>query len=453
MQSLSVMFRTLLSVMLMICLLPSGAWAKGLIRDTEIEHTLRAYSDPIFETVGLDPSNIHIYIVDDDSINAFVMGGSNIFIHTGLIMRCPKPGMLIGAVAHETGHIAGGHLVRTAAAMEQAQMEALMGYLLGAAAIASGASDVGAAVMSAGQNTATRGLFSYTRANEQAADQSALDTMDKLKISASGLEELFEVLRKQENRQFGEVDPYTRTHPLGSDRITHVRNHVEQSSLPADSVPAGFFQLHERMLGKLEGFLQPIASVLAKYPASDTSVRALYARGVAYFRSGEREKAVGEMDQLLASSPQDPYFHELKGQILFENGKIKDAEKEYTIAASLLSEAPLIRTDLARVLLATEDAAHAQAAIPHLEYATSADPDNPPAWRLLATAYGRTNRMDLSHLALAEEAIHLNKADDALAQLNAAKPFIQAGSPAEIRANDIRADAEKRKKNTEDMKK
>lgn len=427
--------------------LPASAMAASLIRDTEIEQTLRAYSDPIFKKAGLTPSSISMYIVNDDAINAFVMGGSNVFINTGLIMQSDTPEMLIGVIAHETGHISGGHLVRTTSEMERAQLQALLGTLLGAAAMAGGAGDVGAAVMSGSQNIAMRNMYSFTRANEEAADQAALSFLDELGISASGMLQMFEILRKQEYRKIGsDSDPYTRTHPLSKERIMHMRNHIAQSPIPAGKVPEEYKQLQQRMLGKLEGFLDEPIRILERYPASDTSIRARYARAVAYHRLIETDKAIAELDALLEQSPDDPYFNELKGQILFESGQMDGARMAYSKAIELMPDAPLIRAELGRVLLAGENAADLPAAIHALEYATSADKRNPQAWRLLATAYGRDNRLALSHLALAEEAVLLNKPEQAIAQLDTANNYIEVGSPSQLRAQDLRQQALKLKK-------
>lgn len=418
------------------------AFAASLIRDAEIEQTLRTYSDPIFQKAGLTPGSINIYIVNDDAINAFVMGGSNVFINTGLIMRSQSPEMLIGVIAHETGHIAGGHLVRTTSEMERAQLQALLGTLIGAAAMAGGAGDVGAAVMSGTQNVALRNMYSFTRANEEAADQAALGYLDNLGISASGMLEMFEILRKQEYRKLGaDSDPYTRTHPLSKERIMHMRNHIAASSIPPGTVPASYRVLQERMLGKLEGFLDEPPRVLSRYPASDESVRARYARAVAHHRLAEWPQAMAEMDALLTASPDDPYFHELKGQILFESGQVQQARASYAKAVLLRPDAPLIRTELGRVLLASESDADLPAAIDALEYATSADKRNPQAWRLLATAYGRSGRLGQSHLALAEEAILLNDPEQALTQLDIANNHIVTGSPAQLRSQDLRTQA------------
>lgn len=427
----------------------NGAQAISLIRDAEIEHTLRAYSSPIFEKAGLTPSSISLYIVNDPAINAFVMGGSNIFVNTGLIMQCPRPEMIIAVLAHETGHISGGHLVRSVQAAEKAQIQAVLGYLLGAAAIAGGAGDAGMAILSGGQNLALRGMITHTRSNEQAADNTALSILDQLGISASGMLETFEILRKQEKLQIGNSssDPYLRTHPLNTDRIMQVRNHVEQSSIPAGTVPANFVTLHERMLGKLEGFLGEPADVLNRYGESDTSVRASYARAVAYFRQAKIDKAVAQMEKLIAQSPNDPYFHELKGQILFEGSRISYAAESYKKAVELLPSASLIRVEYARALIALEDNTNLTEAIHNLEAAASnGERENASLWRLLATAYGRSGKMGLSHLALAEEALALNNPEMTLKQLELAAPDIGLATPAYLRAEDLRAQAKDRQK-------
>ncbi|MCH2546145.1 MAG: M48 family metalloprotease [Alphaproteobacteria bacterium] len=430
-----------------ISLLSSTANAAGLIRDSEIEHTLRSYSEPIFQRAGLTPSSISLYIVNDPSINAFVMGGSNIFINTGLLMQSETPEMVIGVIAHETGHIAGGHLVRTTNEVERAQLQALLGTLLGAAAMGAGAGDVGAAVMSGSQNIAMKNMYSFTRANEEAADQAALHYMDAIGISASGMLQMFEILRKQEYRKIGaDSDPYIRTHPLSKERIMHIRNHVNQSPIASGTAPSHYTEMQDRLLGKLEGFLEDPSRVIQKYPLSDTSVKARYARAVAYHRLIEPDEAIAEMDALLTKNPDDPYFNELKGQILFESGRLEPAREAYSKAVQLMPDAPLIRTEYGRVLLASENKNDLPAAIRALEYASSADKKNPQAWRLLATAYGRDGRLALSHLALAEEAVLINKPDQAIGQLDIANNHILVGSPAQLRAQDLRRQALKLKK-------
>lgn len=445
---MGVLLSTLLLTIALLMFQP--AKAAGLIRDAEIEHTLRAYSDPIFEAAGLTPSAINIYIVNDNAINAFVMGGSNVFINTGLILKTESPEMLIGVLAHETGHIAGGHLIKTMDALERAKMQALISSLVGAAAMAGGAGDVGAAIMSAGQHSATRNMLSHSRSNERAADQAALRILDQLKISASGMLETFELLRRQETRKLGNPDPYAVTHPLSTERISHMRAHISQSDIPEGQAPASFDEMHQRMLGKLEGFLLPPDQVLGQYPSSNQTIRAHYARAVAYHRQAQVDRAVAELEPLIAASPSDPYYHELKGQILFESGRVQDALAAYEKAAELAPDSALIRTEVARALLSGEPGEpEVNEAIQHLQIATTTDKKNPSTWRLMATAQGRSGRMDLSHLALAEEALLLGEPERALKQLDIAKGHIKPYSPASLREKDLRQAAAKLK---EDMK-
>lgn len=434
-----ILSRITLAVCLFAASLP--AYGMSLIRDAEIERILRIYSDPIFKQAGLPSSTINLYIVNDDAINAFVMGGTNIFINTGLLLAAEKPEMLISVIAHETGHIAGGHLVRTAGEMEQAQLRAMIGYLLGAAAMAGGAGEVGAAVMSANESMTMRGLYSFSRANEEAADQSALVYLDAMGVSASGMLDMFEVLRKLEYRKIGSnSDPYLRTHPLGKERVEHIRSHLQKSTIAQGKVPEGYAVLHERMLGKLEGFMQDPDSVLQKY-AGQNNVRARYARAVAYHRLADTDKSLSEIDYLISQAPNDPYFHELKGQILFESGRVAEAAEAYKKAAKIRPNEPLIQSELGRALVATEDSAQLPAAIHHLEYSLNQDRRNPLAWRLLGTAYGRSHQMDLSHLALAEEAVLLGKSEQALQQLDQAEKHITTGSPSQLRLQDLRNQA------------
>jgi predicted Zn-dependent protease len=418
----------------------------SVIRDAEIEQTLREFTTPIFRAAGLTPEAINLIILQDDSINAFVAGGSNIFIHTGLIMNSETPGMLLGVLAHETGHIAGGHLARGAEALQNAQIGTILSYLLGAAAAVAGSTDAGMAIMQGGQHTAMRVFLSHTRSNEQSADQAALNYLDSMQVSASGLLSIFEKLRSQELRQFGEPDPYALTHPLTRERIAHIRNHVSQSSIPKDRVPEKFNLLHARMLAKLRGFTQPQQLTLRMYPESDQRLEARYARAVAFYRQSDMLKALAEIDSLLKEYPDDPYFHELKGQFLYEHGKIPEAIASYRKASELLPESALIRTGLAQSLLAEgKNPAHLPQAIRELEISTTRDATDPSAWRLLGIAYGRAGEKGRSNLALGEEALLRNEPEQAEAFGREALKQLPAGDPGSLRAEDIIALAKRQK--------
>lgn len=428
---------TSVGLAIFLCALPPSAHARTLIRDAEIEHTLRTFADPLFITAGLTPSAIKIFIIQDNSINAFVAGGSNMFIHTGLILATRNPAMLVGVMAHETGHIAGGHLAQGAEKIQNAQMGTILSYVLGAAAIAAGSSDAGTAIITGGQEVSARAFLSYSRMNEQSADQAALSYLSKLRMSPSGLLDVLSMLKKQEDWRYGTFDPYALTHPLSKERIASIRRFLMNSDIPKDAVPPEYLPLYQRMIAKLSGFLQPPPQVLRRYPVSNHSIEARYARAVAYYRSAELDQSLKELDSLLKDEPEDPFFHELKGQILYENGRIEPALESYRKAASLLPDAPLILTALAQAEMSTNDPLRRQQAIDHLEKSSSIDPSDANTWRLLASAYGQSGQMGKSSLALAEEASLKNDPEAALQQARLALKELKSGSPAHLRANDL----------------
>jgi predicted Zn-dependent protease len=445
------MIKRLLAFLTCVCFFSNAAFAVPLIRDAEIEHTLRLYGDPIFKAAGVKPSSVHIFIVQDDSLNAYVAGGANLFIHTGLIEATDTPDMLLGVMAHETGHIAGGHLAQGTEKLKDAQLGTILSFVLGAAAaVASHQPGAAAAVIGGGQSTVGRNYLAFTRAHEEAADQSALTSLDKLDISASGFLKVFSLLQRNERQHPGSPDPYLLTHPLTSERIEHVRNHVETSSIPEGQYPKQFDILHRRMIAKLYGFLESPERTMQKYPLSDKSVPARMARAIAYYQMPDLDKSMTEMNSLLAEAPNDPFFHELKGQILFENSHVKDALADYEKAGTLLPDSPLILTDLAKVEMAQKEPALIPAAIGHLEHANSIDNSNPDTWRLLGTAYGQENNMGMSYLSLAEEAILEDDPKGALRQVNQALTQLKEGTPARQRAQDLKAHAIEMKRDRKD---
>jgi len=423
------------------------ALAIPLIRDAEIEHALRSYADPIFRTAGVNPSTTKIFIVQDSGLNAYVAGGANMFINSGLIMAAETPDILIGVMAHETGHIAGGHLIQGTEKIKNAQLGTVLTFVLGAAsAVVSKKPEAAAAIITGGQNTIARNFFSYTRANEQAADQSAMTTLDKLGISANGMVKMFEMLKRNERKQFGSPDPYMLTHPLTNDRIEFVRNHVEKSKIPLGQYPKSYLISQQRIVAKLYGFIQTPERTLQKYPASDKSVPARIARAVAYYKMPNIESSLIEINSLIEEAPKDPFFHELKGQILFENGRSKEALESYKEAARLLPNSSLILADLGKVEISQKTPEALGSAIVHLKKSVSLDNSNPAAWRFLATAYGYVDDLPMSYLALAEEALLQNDTETATRMANLAISGLKAGSPAQRNAYDVKNKAEDMKK-------
>ncbi|HXV24417.1 MAG TPA: M48 family metalloprotease [Alphaproteobacteria bacterium] len=423
-----------------------GATQEGrirLLRDAEIEHIIRIYATPLFDAAGLDPSAISVYLIDDHSLNAFVAGGMNIFINSGLLMRSRDPLEVMGVIAHETGHISGGHLARTQEALRAASIEAIIAAVLGAAAAVVGGGDVGAAVITGGSSVAQSSLLQYSRAQESAADQAGLSYLEQSGYSSRGLLTFMDILAGEEALLPGNQDPYLRTHPLTRDRIDSLRAFVERSRHSDKPAPPELVALHGRMVGKLVGFLEPLGRVLRRYPDSDQSLEARYARAIAYYRASDLKKAMQLLDQLLAEHPEDAYFHELRGQISFENGRIAEAVNSYQRAVDLDPVEPLLRLGLAQAQLETEQPEFNKPALAHLEEVVRREPRNGFAWRLLAIAYGRDDQIGMVALALGESALARNNPAEARAQAERALRILPENSPAWLRAQDIQRTAKR----------
>ncbi len=418
----------------------SDAQAQGrsLIRDAEIEATIRDLSTPLFQAAGLSPEAVSIYIIRDDTLNAFVAGGQNMFLHTGLLLEMQAPGELVGVVAHETGHIAGGHLARTSDVIGSASNLALLTTVLGVvAAVASGRPDAGGAIAIGGQSVAERTFLQYSRTQESAADQAALRYLDQTGQSAVGLARFFQELSGQELLSASRQSPYMRTHPLTRDRISAVEAHVAASQYSDTPPSPEIVQRFDRMVAKLHGFIRSPVQTFRRYPDTDTSQPARLARAVAYREVPDYDRAISLTRDLVAEDPEDPYLHELEGQLLFENGQIADAVGPYRRAAELAPESGLIEVSLARVLLALNDPEADREALEHLQSARVSEAAWPYYWRQLATAQGRVGELGESALSLAEEAARQGRWRDAEIQAQRAQSELPQGSPAVLRALDI----------------
>ncbi len=426
---------------------PSEAARVSFIRDAEIENTIRGIAAPLFAAAGLDAESVRIYLIDDGSLNAFVAGGMRVFVHTGLLLAARSPNQVAGVIAHEVGHLAGGHLSRKAEALRNVQAESIAAVVLGLAVALAGAPGVGQAVMLGGQGLAQGSFLDYSRGEEQNADQFAVDVLARTGQSARGLLEFLELIGGEDagNRR----SLYRRTHPLTRDRIEFVRYQV--ATRPRRPPPPRVTEEFQRMQAKLRGFLEPAARTLARYPETDQGLVARYARAIAYYRHlSELGRALDLIDSLIAERPEDPYFHELKGQILFENGRVAEAVEPYRRAVALLPEAPLLRIGLAHVLIETGDDAVLADAAKHLEAALRRDRDNRNAWRFLSIAYGRADKPGLSALASAERALLGGNPAEAVSFATRAAARLPFGSPGQLRAEDVRSAAEsalQRKKN------
>jgi predicted Zn-dependent protease len=416
------------------------AAAQSFIRDTEIEADIRVMVAPIWKAAGLEPSALHIYLIEDKQLNSFVAGGQNEFINTGLIMRAATPNQLLGVLAHETGHIAGGHLSRSQEAMRNASIEGIIATVLGAAAAVVGRN--GAALLGA-QGVAERAFMQYSVAQEASADQAALKFLDRAGLSSRGLLQFFQILQGEELLTGASQDPYLRTHPLTAQRLEYVRNHVDHSRFSDVPDSPANIEMLKRIKVKLGAFLSPPSSTLTTYPEKDQSDLARYARAIAYYRMPKLDKALPIIDGLIRDFPKDPYFRELKGQMLFENGRIADAVQPYEEAVRLAPEAPLLRISLAQTYIESNDPKMNKRAIAYLNDALRSEDKETNGWHLLATAYGRDNQMGMAALALAEEGLSAGKKKDATQQSSRAKALLLKNSAAYSRAEEIQREAEK----------
>jgi predicted Zn-dependent protease len=414
------------------------------IRDAEIEATIAGYATPLFSAAGIpDPSAVRVYLIQDDSINAFVAGGMNLFIYTGLLMKAERPNQVIGVIAHETGHIAGGHLARLPEALRTATIEAIVACILGLGGAAASGQAAAAAACQLGSHIGTQSLLSFTRTQESAADQAGLSYLEATGQSGRGTLEFLGILSQQEALLSAQQDPYMRTHPLTQDRIDAVASHIQRSAYSDAPDRPEFVAGFKRMQAKLRGYTEPLARVLQRYPESDDSLEARYARAIAYYRPGQLDlrKALALVDGLIAEHPEDPFFQELKGEILLKgSGRARDALPYYEAAVRGAPASPLLRLQLAMAQIATEDPALVQKAIPELEDVVRQEPRNREAWHQLSIAYGRGGQLPMAALALAEKAAASTgpgARKQAKQQAQRAMQGLPEGSPPWLRAQDI----------------
>lgn len=418
---------------------PANAHARKLsfIRDAEIENTIRIYATPLFKAAGLEPSAINIYLVNDKSLNAFVAGGQKMFLNTGLLIKSENAGQVIGVIAHETGHISGGHLSRTRDAMKKSSAASILAMVLGGVVAMGGRGDVGTAIIAGGREMSTRNFLQYSRTQESAADAAAMRFLESTGQSAKGMMEFFEILGDQELLSVKRQDPYYRSHPLSRERRNAVAAFIERSPNSNNPEPAGFAERHARMKAKLRAFFDPISRTLRHYKEDDQTLEARYARAIAYYRRPDLERAIPLIDGLIAERPADPYFLELKGQMLFENGRIAESLPFYEKAVLLAPASALLRRALGRVQMETADPVLIERSVGNLLIAANADKTDPFTWRLLGTAYGKIGKRGESSLALGEAALLMNKSADARFHAERAAGLMKQGSTGWMQAQDI----------------
>lgn len=424
-------------VVALMFFLSSPALSAGLIRDAETEKMLRDFGTPIFRAAGINPDAVRLHIVAENSLNAFVAGGQRMFIHTGLILRADRPNMLIGVMAHETGHMAGGHLSRTQDALKDALVPTIISTVLGIGAIAVGAADVGLALITGGQTVAQRGFLEYSRIQESAADQAAVTYLDRIGWSGAGMMDTFYLFRGQEVLSERQQDPYLRSHPLSTQRLSALEDRVTRSPYFDAQDPPEWVTSFEMVQAKLWGFLDQPSLTYRRFPESDQSLPAHYARAIALHKQGYGDRALAELDPIFEAMPDNPFIWELKGQILFEGGKVVESIAPYGRAVELAPNSPLLQVGLAQSLIATEDPANTEKALEHLRFAERFDKENSRAYQQAAIGYARLGDYGHAELATAERFYALGQLPRAKQHAKRAQDELLSGSPGWLRAEDI----------------
>jgi predicted Zn-dependent protease len=425
-------------VTLSFAALAQPAAAQSVLRDAETEALFKDMSRPIVEAAGLRPENVELVLIHDKSINAFVAGGQIVYLHTGLIAAADNANEVQGVIAHELGHITGGHVIRFQEGVKVATGIMLLSLVLGAAAMAAGAGEAGAGILAAGERAAIGKFLAFSRTQESAADSAGASFLTKAGISGKGSLGFFKKLQNQEFRYaIPQDDGYVRTHPLNGERMAA----LEQVYSTAESWEAGTDPALEarfqRVKAKLFGFVDDPKRTLVKYPESDKTVPGRYARAYAWHKSAYPERALAEIDSLLAQQPNDAYFLELRGQVLLESGRPAEALDSLRDAVAKAPDQPLIAALLGHALIATEKPDNFEEAKKVLRTAVGRDNTNPFAWYQLGIVYDREGDHGRAALATAERYNLEGQPKLALASAEQALKGIPTGTRDWVRAQDI----------------
>ena len=406
-----------------------------LIRDTEIEEILHKDAEPILGAAGIDPKSVQILIVGSKDLNAFaaprVMG-----VNTGLILQTKTPNELQGVMAHEVGHLAAGHVARSGEMTRAGMKPFLLTMGLGLLAGLAGSGDAAVGLMSSAGYFGTLGVMGYSREQEARADQAGATLLEKAGLSGKGLADFFDNFRYQEVFDEARRFAYFRSHPLSSDRIDSLRTRVEHQPHYGEVDSAAATAEHAIMKAKLDGFLNP-QSAIVKYAETDKSYPARYARAIAYYQMREPDKALKQIDALLQEQPDNPYLWELKGQVLYEFGRTKEAEAPQRRSVQLKPEAPLLHVNLGQTLIAQDDNAKVDEGIAELKKALTWEGDNAEAWRLLAQGYDKRGQEGLARLATAEYQFNIGDMTQARIFAMRAREKLPRNTPDWRRATDI----------------
>jgi predicted Zn-dependent protease len=418
----------------------------NIIRDAEIEKFLEEMSRPIFGAANLNINSVDIYIFNDRSINAFVACGQKVFVNTGLIQSFEEPSMLRGVMAHETGHIAGGHLARSDEALEKAQAPMLIGLLLGVGAAIAGDSDAAQALLLGSQQIAQGMVAKYSRSQESAADQAAIRYLEKIEKSSNGMLEVLYKFANQEALSSRQKSIRVRSHPISRDRIRSLEQKAKNSQFINEKDNDNFLFQYKMIQAKLDGFLNNPDDIIKKNNKESLSIISNYSLAIAYYRKALLGKSLLILNKMIDDYPGNPWFYELKGQILYESGKIKESIKPYEKALLISPKEPLLMVALATALNAQESRNSSIKALHLLKSSLRYDKKNSNTWFQLAIAFSGIDDLGNAELSTAER--HFLTGNVKMASFHAKKSlkYLQESSISKLRAEDILLDSKNKAK-------
>ena len=415
-----------------------------IIRDAEIEQLLRDYTQPVLRAAGLTQQNVQVVIINERTFNAFVVDGRRIFVNSGALMDSQTPNQIIGVLAHETGHIAGGHLSRLREQLATAQTQSIIAMLLGIGAIVAGGrsgsqgvGDIGAAALTAPQEAIRRSLLSYQRTQEEAADRAGVKFLNATGQSAKGMYDTFKRFAEQTMFVSKYIDPYVQSHPMPTERVAGLAELAKTNPYWERKDPPELQLRHDLMRAKLSGFMERPDTIARRYPATDTSLPARYARAISTYRNGDSRSALSQIDALIQAQPNNPYFYELKGQALLESGHGAEAVAPLRRAVQLAPQPAIIQIMLGQAMINSNDGKLADEAVSMLRTALVREPEVPEGYSHLAMAYGRKGDYAQADLASAQAALARGDVKTARELAARAKTRFAVGTPGWVRADDI----------------
>ncbi len=432
-----------LGLLILSQLLAVPAQAQSLLRDAETEEFFRDIGKPLKEAAGLDPRAVNVGLVNDGSINAFATLGQQVYFFSGLLIAAKDVREVQGVLAHELGHVAGGHAIRNNEGAAPATSISLLSMVIAGALIAAGAGDAGMAAMMAGQQAAQGKYLAFSREQESRTDQAGARFLEAAGVDGVGMISFFRQLQGDEYRlAIPQDNAYNRTHPLSGERISALENVLERSPYWKKGADPKLQARYQRIRAKLIGYLSNPEDTLRAYPAADRSQPAHVARAYAYHKQSKADLALAEIEAAMQVEPRDPYLMELRGQILLESGRVNDALPDLRNAVAASDTDPLIASMLGHALVLQgerdDNAALMAEAEKVLRSAIARDKENPFAWLQLGTIYERRGDKPRTALATAER-LSLTGGDP-LAINNAARSAVAGldrGSPEWLRAQDI----------------